>query len=212
MQRTDILQRIENEKIMAIIRVQTMERAREIVEGCLAGQISCLEISYTNNNAGEIISQLNEEYGDKLLVGAGTVLDSETARLAILAGAKFIIAPNFSEGVCSLCNRYQIPYIPGCTSMTGIVEALEAGAAMIKAFPISNYYGPTLVPTIKTPMPYVPILSSGGANLENISQWLETGIECIGMGSLLSKGTQEEISQHARAIRKAVNEYQMKNY
>lgn len=208
MQKTAILERIEKEKIMAIVRVETLERAHEIVAGCLAGEISCLEISYTNHNAGEIIQQLNKDYGDQLLLGAGTVLDSETARLAILAGAQFIIAPNFNEAVCRLCNRYQIPYMPGCTSMTEVVQALEAGAAMIKGFPISNYYGPSLVNAIKTPMPFVPILSSGGATLANVSTWLETGIECVGIGSLLTKGTQAEISSNAIKLRAAVNNYQ----
>lgn len=211
MQKTEILTRIETEKIMAIVRVDNMERAREIVNGCLAGAITCLEISYTNANAGAIIEQLSQEYGQQVLLGAGTVLDSETARLAILSGAKFIIAPNFSEAVCQLCNRYQIPYMPGCTSMTEVVQALEAGASMIKGFPISNYYGPSLVNVIKTPMPYVPILSSGGATLANISEWLATGIECVGIGSLLTKGSQEEISANAIKLREAVNKYQKTN-
>ena len=92
-----ILNRIHKEKIMAIVRVETVERAVEIVEGCKAGGITCLEISYTNNNAGEIIKQLKEIYQDEIVVGAGTVLDSETARDAILHGAEFIISPAFSK-------------------------------------------------------------------------------------------------------------------
>ncbi len=95
---------------MAIIRVETIERAQEIVDGCLEGKISCLEISYTNNNAGDIIEQLKEIYQEKIVIGAGTVLDSETARQALLKGAEFIIAPNFNIDVAKLCNRYQIPY------------------------------------------------------------------------------------------------------
>lgn len=207
MKRTEVLQRIEQEKLMAIVRVLDIARAKEIADGCLAGNISCLEISYTNNNAGDIIQQLKQAYGDQLIVGAGTVLDSETARLAILAGAQFIIAPNFKPEVSKLCNRYQIPYMPGCTSMTEVVEALESGAAMVKAFPISNYYGPSLVTTIKTPMPYVPILSSGGATVANLHEWLAAGIDCIGIGSLLTKGTQQEIAANAQALQAAVTAY-----
>ena len=100
--KTNILTRLEQSKFLVIARVETFKRAQEIIEGILAGGIDCVEISYTNNNAGQIIQQLNQEYGDKILVGAGTVLDSETARLAILAGAKFIIAPNYSEAVCKI--------------------------------------------------------------------------------------------------------------
>ncbi|MGL4696917.1 ketohydroxyglutarate aldolase [Enterococcus larvae] len=203
MYRNTIINRIVETKIMAIVRVETVERAMEIAEGCLAGGVDCLEISYTLPNAGEVISALNEQYGDRLVIGAGTVLDSETARLAILAGAKFVIAPNYKEEVCRLCNRYQIPYMPGCTSMTEMIEAMEAGAAMIKAFPISGYYGPSLVPTLKTPLPYMPILSSGGVTLKNVGTWADTAIDCIGVGSLLTKGTTEEIAENARQLKSA---------
>lgn len=205
MEKLATLNRIHEEKIMAVVRVETIERGVEIVEGCLAGGVSILEISYTNANAGEVIQALQEAYGEKLLLGAGTVLDAPTARDAILHGAKFVIAPNFSLEVARLCNRYQIPYMPGCTTMTELVEALEAGAAMIKAFPIANYYGPSLVQTIKTPLPYVSILSSGGVTLDNVDEWLANNIDCMGIGSLLTKGTKETITKNAKALRKAVN-------
>lgn len=190
---------------MAIIRVETIERAQEIVDGCLEGKISCLEISYTNNNAGDIIEQLKEIYQEKIVIGAGTVLDSETARQALLKGAEFIIAPNFNIDVAKLCNRYQIPYMPGCTSMTEIVEALEAGADMIKAFPTSSFIGPKVVSTIKTPMPQVPVLSSGGVTIDNVSDWLEAGVDCMGIGTLLSKGIKSEIAENARQLRQKVS-------
>lgn len=198
--KNDILTRIEKTKIMAIVRVETKEHALEIAQGCLDGGVDCLEISYTLANAGEIIHYLTELYGNQLLVGAGTILDSETARLAILAGAKFVIAPSYSEEVAKLCNRYQIPYMPGCTSITEAVTAIENGASMVKAFPISNYYGPSLVSTFKTPLPYLPVMSSGGVTIENISEWLEAGVDCIGIGTLLTKGSKEVISENARKL------------
>ncbi|MBO0455633.1 bifunctional 2-keto-4-hydroxyglutarate aldolase/2-keto-3-deoxy-6-phosphogluconate aldolase [Enterococcus hulanensis] len=206
MQKLTTLSRIYQEKLMAIIRVETIERAQEIVDGCLEGEISCLEISYTNKNAGDIIEQLKEIYQDKIVIGAGTVLDSETARHALLKGAEFIIAPNFTHEVARLCNRYQIPYMPGCTSMTEIVEALEAGADMVKAFPTSSFVGPKVVSTIKTPMPQVPVLSSGGVTLDNVADWLHAGVDCMGIGTLLSKGTQAEIAENARRLRQKVSE------
>ncbi|MBX8936797.1 bifunctional 2-keto-4-hydroxyglutarate aldolase/2-keto-3-deoxy-6-phosphogluconate aldolase [Enterococcus gilvus] len=206
MQKLTTLSRIYQEKLMAIIRVETIERAQEIVDGCLEGEISCLEISYTNKNAGDIIEQLKAIYQDKIVIGAGTVLDSETARHALLKGAEFIIAPNFNHEVARLCNRYQIPYMPGCSSMTEIVEALEAGADMVKAFPTSSFVGPKVVSTIKTPMPQVPVLSSGGVTLDNVADWLHAGVDCMGIGTLLSKGTQEEIAENARRLRQKVSE------
>lgn len=210
MKRNEILNRIEASKIMAIVRVETEERAIEISEGCLAGGVDCLEISYTLNNAGEMIKFLKDRYGNQLVVGAGTVLDSETARLAILSGAEFIIAPNFNAEISKMCNRYQIPYMPGCTSYSEMVTALEEGAAMIKAFPISNYYGPSLVSTLKTPLPYMPVMSSGGVTLANIHEWLEAGVDCIGVGSLLTKGTVEDITENAKSLQYAVEQYRSK--
>lgn len=210
MYRNQILTRIQETVIMAIVRVETEERAVEIAEGCLAGGVDCLEISYTLPNASQIISFLSKRYGEKLLIGAGTILDSETARLAILAGAKFIIAPNFNENVCRLANRYQIPYMPGCSSVTEMITAMESGAAMVKAFPISNFYGSSLVTTFKTPTPYMPIMSSGGITLNNISEWLETGVDCIGVGGLLTKGTQKEITENAKVLSDAVTKFHEK--
>lgn len=206
MQKVDITKRIAETGAMAIVRVETIERGIEIAEGCLAGGVDCLEISYTLPNAGEVIRELKKVFKDKLCVGAGTVLDGETARHAILSGAEFIIAPNLSEDVAIVCNRYQIPYAPGCTSITEAIRGLELGAAFIKAFPISDFYGPKLVSVFKTPIPTVPILASGGITLENLHEYVEKGVECCGFGGLLTKGDKNTIASNARAIVKIVKE------
>lgn len=169
-----------------------------------------MEMSYTFNTAGDVIKALKEKYGEALVVGAGTVLDSETARHAILNGAEFIIAPNYDEGVAKMCNRYQIPYAPGCTSLTEAVNGLTAGAAFIKAFPISDFYGPKLVKVFKTPIPDMPILASGGINLDNLSQWLENGVDVCGFGGLLTKGTSEEIATNASKIHEIITNFRNK--
>ena len=199
--KADIVNRIEATGAMAIVRTETVQRGIEIAEGCLAGGIDVIEISYTLPNAGEVIKALNDRFKNELLVGAGTILDSETARLAILAGAKFIIAPNFSKEVARISNRYQIPYAPGCTTITEMVEALEVGASFIKAYPISNFYGPELAAVVKTPIPNMPILASGGANLENLQVWLEKGVDAVGFGGLLTKGSRDDIAANAKKIR-----------
>jgi len=192
---------------LAIVRTTEINRACEIAEGCIAGEIPVMEMSYTLNNAGTIIQQLKEKYGEALCVGAGTVLDGETARHAVLHGANFIIAPNYSDAVAKICNRYQIPYAPGCTSFTEAVEALSMGAAFIKAFPISDFYGSKLVKVFKTPFPEMPILASGGITLNNIGEWLENGVDVCGFGSLLTKGSKEEIAANARKIKAAIRKY-----
>jgi 2-dehydro-3-deoxyphosphogluconate aldolase / (4S)-4-hydroxy-2-oxoglutarate aldolase len=202
--------RMYNTGALAIVRVNTIERGIEIAEGCLAGGIDVLEISYTLNNAGDVIEAIDKKFNDQICVGAGTVLDSETARHAILKGAKFIIAPNYDEGVAKICNRYQIPYAPGCTSLSEAVDALSTGAAFIKAFPVSDFYGSKLCKVFKTPLPMMPILASGGITLTNLHEWLENGVDVCGFGGLLTKGTKDEIAENAKAIKKVINEFRNK--
>lgn len=211
MKKIDILKRMYESVALAIVRAETFERACEIADGCIKGGIPVMEMSFTLNNAGDIIEKLVEKYGDDLCVGAGTVLDVETARYAILKGAKFIIAPNYSPETAKICNRYQIPYAPGCTSLSEAVDALSLGAYFVKAFPISDFYGPKLVKVFKTPIPNMPILASGGITLDNLHRWLENGVDLCGFGGLLTKGTSEEIAQNASKIREIIIEYRNRN-
>lgn len=211
MKKMDITQKMYEAGALAIVRVETLERACEIADGCIKGGVPVMEMSFTLNNAGDIIDGLVKKYGNKLCVGAGTVLDSETARYAILKGAQFIIAPNYSSEVAKICNRYQIPYAPGCTSFTEAVDALSMGAAFIKAFPISDFYGSKLGKVFKTPIPDMPILASGGIDLDNLSIWLENGVDVFGFGGLLTKGSSNEIAENAAKIRKIITDYRNKN-
>lgn len=207
MKKINITQKMVEVGALAIVRAETIDRACEIAKGCIKGGIPVMEMSYTLNNAGEIIEGLNKKYGEKICVGAGTILDSETARHAILHGAKFIIAPNYNEGVAKICNRYQIPYAPGCTSLTEAVEALSLGAAFIKAFPISDFYGANLVKVFKTPIPDMPILASGGITLDNLHIWLENKVDVCGFGGLLTKGSSENIAENAKKIREIIDNF-----
>lgn len=207
MKKMSVTQRMYQVGALAIVRTESFERACEIADGCIAGDVPVMEMSYTLNSAGDIIKRLTEKYGDQLCIGAGTVFDSETARHAILHGAQFIIAPNYSKEVAKICNRYQIPYAPGCTSFTEAVDSLDAGAAFIKAFPISDFYGSRLVTVFKTPIQDMPILASGGINLDNIETWLQSGVDVCGIGSLLTKGSVEEIAANAKAISTIIKKY-----
>lgn len=210
MKKMNITKQMYETGALAIVRAETIERACEIAEGCMKGGVPVMEMSYTLNNAGDIIQGLSEKYGDKLCVGAGTVLDPETARHAILHDAKFIIAPNYNEDVAKMCNRYQIPYAPGCTTLTESIDALSSGAAFIKAFPISDFYGSKLVKVFKTPIPDMPILASGGINLDNLETWLENGVDVCGFGGLLTKGTTDEIAENAKKIHDIIANYRNK--
>jgi 2-dehydro-3-deoxyphosphogluconate aldolase/(4S)-4-hydroxy-2-oxoglutarate aldolase len=211
MKKMDILNQMYESVALAIVRAETIERACEIADGCIKGGVSVMEMSFTLNNAGDIIEGLVKKYGDDLCVGAGTVLDPETARHAILKGAKFIIAPNYCQETAKVCNRYQIPYAPGCTSLTEAIDALSMGASFVKAFPISDFYGSKLVKVFKTPIPNMPILASGGITLDNLHVWLENGVDLCGFGGLLTQGTSEQIAENASKIRATIMEYRNKN-
>ena len=209
LRKATIAQRIYKSGALAVVRADE-KRASEIAEGILEGGIDVMEVSYTNASASKVIKALNEKFGESLLVGAGTVLDAPTAKDAISHGAKFIYSPMFDIEVARLANQYQIPYAPGCTSVTEAVEALRAGATFIKVFPYGGIVGPELISTFKTPIPYMPLIESGGVNPDNINDWLEAGVDIVGIGGALSKGTTDDIAHNARLIRKAIDTYRKK--
>lgn len=206
LQKAAVTQALYDTGAFAVVRVPTVERGCEIAEGLLKGGVKAMEISYTLPNAGEVISGIKERFGDDMTVGAGTVMEAATARLAVMSGAQFIVANMMSDEVARICNLYQIPYAPGCTTMTEANHGLEIGASFIKCFPISNTYGPSLVGLFKTPTPWMPLMASGGINLDNLATWVKTGIECCGMGSLLTKGTTDEIAANAAKVRQIIDE------
>jgi 2-dehydro-3-deoxyphosphogluconate aldolase/(4S)-4-hydroxy-2-oxoglutarate aldolase len=201
MSREEVVMRMKKSGIFAVVRVETIERGLEIAKGCVDGGVDVMEISYTNANAGDVIKTIKDNFKDKICIGAGTVLDATTARLAIMNGAEFMVAPNFDPAVQEICNLYQIPYGPGCSTYSEMINALKAGASFIKCFPISNYYGPDLAKVFKVPCPQIPILASGGITVDNIKDWVKNGAEYLGVGTLLTKGTPEEIANNARMLR-----------
>ncbi len=200
MGRAETVIKMKKTGIMAVVRVETIERGLEIAEGCFEGGVNVMEISYTNTNAGDVIQAIKNKYGDKMCVGAGTILDPTTARLAIMNGAEFFVAPNFDTEVQRIANLYQVPYGPGCTSYSEMIDALKAGASFIKCFPISNYYGPDLAKVFKVPCPQIPILASGGVTVSNVREWIKNGAEVLGVGGLLTKGDVATISANAKQL------------
>lgn len=202
----NLTNRIIDSCALAVVRAPK-ERVLEIAEGISKGGVGAMEVSYTNNDAPEAIDLVHEKLGDKVLVGAGTILDAETAKNAIQHGAGFLYSPMFDKGVAELANQYQIPYAAGCTTVTEAVQAMRAGATFIKMFPYSGIEGPAVVKTIKTPIPWMPILQSGSVNADNLSEWLDAGAEVLGIGSALNKGSVDEIAASAEKIRKAIDSW-----
>ncbi len=206
LQKASVVRALYETGAFAVVRVSTVERGCEIADGLIRGGVRAMEISYTLPNAGEVISGIKERFGDDMIVGAGTVMEAATARMAVMSGAQFVVANMMSDEVATICNLYQIPYAPGCTTMTEANHALSIGASFVKCFPISNTYGPQLVGLFKTPTPWMPLMISGGINLDNLADWVRSGAECYGMGSLLAKGTAGEIASNAAQVRKIIDE------
>ncbi|MCL1950017.1 MAG: bifunctional 4-hydroxy-2-oxoglutarate aldolase/2-dehydro-3-deoxy-phosphogluconate aldolase [Turicibacter sp.] len=185
MKKFQVLKELTDSGVVAVIRAENEEQAIQISKACLAGGIKGIELTFTVPGAADVIKTLAEKFGEEMLIGAGTVLDSETARIAILAGANYIISPGFDAATAKLCNRYQVPYMPGCMTITEMVTAMEAGADIVKLFP-GSAFGPDYVKAVKGPLPYANIMPTGGVNLNNIDQWIKAGCVAVGAGSDLT--------------------------
>lgn len=182
------LTRIEEVGVVAVVRAESEDEAIKISKACIEGGIPAIEVTFTVPGADKVITSLKNKFSkDELIVGAGTVLDSETARIAILAGAQYIVSPGFDLESAKLCNRYQIPYMAGCMTITEMIKALEAGTDIIKLFP-GSAFGPSMVKNVKAPLPQLPIMPTGGVSLENVDQWIKNGCIAVGVGGQLIEG------------------------
>ena len=189
MKKFDVLNQIASTGVVAVVRAESTEKGLKISESCIKGGVTSIEVTYTVPGAGEIISSLCKAYaGDKnVMIGAGTVLDSETARSAILNGAKFIVSPCFDEEVALLCNRYQVPYVPGTQTVREVKMALDYGCDVIKLFP-GDILGPRFVKDVKGPLPYANLMPSGGVDVNNIADWIKAGVVAVSAGSSMTAG------------------------
>lgn len=201
MRKFDILNKLTEAGVVAVIRAENEEQAILISKACLAGGVKGIELTFTVPGADQVIRTLSEQFDREMLIGAGTVLDSETARIAILAGANYIISPAFNAETAKLCNRYQIPYMPGCMTITEMITAMEAGCDIIKLFP-GSAFGPDFVKGVKGPLPQVNIMPTGGVNIDNADQWIKAGCIAVGAGSDLTgpakTGDYEGVTQLAK--------------
>lgn len=178
------LQLIEKEAFVLVLRTNTDEQGIEVANASIDGGCNVIEVTFTIPNAERVISELAKQKREGVVIGAGTVLDSETARIAILAGAMFIVSPSFNEETAKLCNRYGIPYIPGCFTVKEIVEAIECGVDVVKLFP-GSAFKPSIIKDIKSPIKNLSVMVSGGVNYENIEQWMKCGCDVISIGSAI---------------------------
>ncbi len=203
MKKMDILSRLKQAGVIAVVRGATNEEALNACHAIIKGGLTGIELTFTVPQADRVIKELVETYKDQqdVVIGAGTVLDAITARLAILAGAEYIVSPCFDQETAELCNLYQIPYLPGCMTIDEIKTALKSGVDIVKLFP-GSAFGPSIISAFKAPMPHVNIMPTGGVSLENMQEWFEAGVITVGVGGNLlapaAHGDFEEVTKVAQ--------------
>lgn len=183
-----ILRRIHDSGIVAVVRATSPDEAARVAEACMKGGVSAIEVTFTVPRAQDVLADLRRRFGeDELLLGAGSVLDPETARVAILEGASYVVAPCLNEETIRLCNRYRVPCMPGAMTVREVVLCLEAGAEVVKLFP-GELFGPAFISALKGPLPQAKIMPTGGVSLENAAAWLKAGAYALGVGGQLTAG------------------------
>ena len=188
MEKANVLKALEDCGVVAVIRAESAEQAEKIIDACVAGGVKGIEVTFTVPGAQDIIKQLAGKYNDTdVIIGAGTVLDPETARAAILAGANFVVSPYLNVETVKLCNRYQIAVMAGAMTIKEAAECLEAGSDIVKIFP-GNLFGPKIIKAFKGPMPQLKMMPTGGVNKDNCGEWIAAGACAVGAGSDLTAG------------------------
>ena len=205
MTKLDQMRRIEACGIVAIIRANSANELIDAAAAIHAGGVNVIEVTMTTPNALQVISDVSSAYGDSILVGAGSVLDAETARAVMLAGAEFIVSPVTRADVIDICNRYGKGVIPGAFTPTEILTAWEAGADYVKVFPSSGV-GASYIKDVKAPLPHIPLVPTGGINAENAAEFISAGATALGVGSslvnnqLIEAGQFEALTERAKKL------------
>ncbi len=208
-----ILQLIKEIAIVPIVRTPDTESAVRAVEAMEEGGIPCAEITMTVKGAIKALEQVADRFGDRVLLGAGTVLDPETARACMLAGANFFVTPSLNLAVIELAKRYSKPIFPGALTPTEVVNAWSAGADGIKVFPCSALGGAKYIKALKGPFPDIEFVPTGGVNLDTVSEFLAAGCCAVGVGSelidakLIAERKFDALVNRARQFRQKIAEY-----
>lgn len=189
MEKELVLKTIRDCGLVAVVRAKDGDDARRIADACIAGGVAGIELTYTVPGVSEIIRILAREYqgNNQFIIGAGTVLDPETARDAILAGAQYVVSPCLNAETVKLCQRYRVPVMPGAMTIKEAVEVMESGADVIKIFP-GELFGPKIISAIKGPLPHARMMPTGGVSVDNVGEWIRAGAVAVGAGSSLTGG------------------------
>ncbi len=208
MDKLEVLKRLTDCGVVAVVRAENADQALRIVDACIKAGIVGIEITFTVPGAAEIIRSLSAKYKpEDILIGAGTVMDPETARAAILAGAHFVVSPCLNAQTTKLCLRYQVASMAGAMTVKEVVECMEAGSDIIKIFP-GNLFGPAIIKSFLGPLPYAKMMPTGGVSADNAGEWIKAGAVAVGAGSDLTKGAKtgdyEAIAEVGRRMVEAV--------
>jgi 2-dehydro-3-deoxyphosphogluconate aldolase/(4S)-4-hydroxy-2-oxoglutarate aldolase len=205
MDKTEKLEWIHESGVIAIMRAKSSDQLIQAADAIHAGGVNVIEVTMTTPGAMKIIEEAASKYGQDVLFGAGSVLDAETARAALLAGAEYIVSPTLNLEMVALCNRYGVPVVPGCYTPSEMLLAWEAGADLVKLFPAS-VGGPSLLKAILAPLPQLKIVPVGGVNLNTAADFIRMGAYALGVGGslinqeLLDAGDLDEIKHRAEAF------------
>lgn len=209
MKKVTILNKLENAGVIAVVRGKDQTEALRATDAIIAGGMKGIELTFTVPKAEAVIKELVEKYKDNqdVVIGAGTVLDPITARIAIMAGAEYIVSPFFDKETAEICNLYQIPYLPGCMTITEMKEALKSGVDIIKLFP-GSAFGPEIVKAFKAPMPQLNIMPTGGVGLDNMKDWFNAGVVAVGVGgNLLAPATKGDFAEVTKVAEQYMTEF-----
>jgi 2-dehydro-3-deoxyphosphogluconate aldolase/(4S)-4-hydroxy-2-oxoglutarate aldolase len=183
MTKHEVLGRIREVGIVPVVRAESAEEAGQAIDAIRTGGVPVLEITMTVPGAVGLIEDLARRFGDETVVGAGTVLDAETARACILAGARFVVSPALNRDTIACCRRYGVPVMPGALTPTEVVTAWEAGADMVKIFPCSALGGASYIRALKAPLPQIDLIPTGGVNLDTAADFIKAGSTALGVGA-----------------------------
>ena len=191
MDKEKVITRILDAGIVAVVRADSTETAKRITEACIEGGVAAIELTFTVPGAQKVIEELAATYSpEDINLGAGTVMDSATARIAMLSGAEYIVSPYLDLDTVKMCNRYRVPIMPGVMSVRECVTAMEAGAGILKVFS-GDLFGPKIIKAIPGPIPYAQMITTGGVDVDNLAKWLKAGDVAAGAGSSSTAGDTE---------------------
>ena len=212
MEKREVLNRMINEGLIPVIRVTSASEATDVADAVKEGGVSFIEITMSVQGAIDVIKELTQKYKDEIIMGAGTVLDPETGRAALLAGAQFLVSPTLNLDLIQLGHRYSAVVIPGAMTPTEILTAWNAGADMVKVFPSAQLGGPEYIKALRGPLPQILLVPTGGVNLQNAGAFIKAGAAALGVGGELvdKKAIKEKkfqiITESTRAFLKTIRE------